>query len=78
MNSDPLAIPVKKGRCFFLLLMTLMMRSRKAALKGEYCVEGELSKSENLFIYVYVLGTFSCFVFVPMCFCKLLGLMFYA
>ena len=53
MNSDPLAIPVKKGE------MILMMRSRKAALKGEYCVEGELSKlskSETLFIYAYVLG----------------------
>ena len=56
MDSDPLAIPVKKGEMFFLLLMRLLLRSRKAAFKGELCVEGELSKSETLFIYAYVLG----------------------
>ena len=41
MDNDPLAIPVKKGEILFLL-----MRSRKAALKKEYYVEGEMSKSD--------------------------------
>ena len=61
LNSDPLAIPIKKGE------MSLMMKSRKANLKGEYCVEGELSKlskSETLFIYAYVLGILCFFLWV--------------
>ena len=45
MDSDPLAIPVKKGEILFLL-----MRSRKAALKKEYYVEGEMSKSDIVYM----------------------------
>ena len=48
MDSDPLAISVKKREILFMLLM----RSRKAALKGEQYVEGELSKLDIIFICV--------------------------
>ena len=56
LNSDPLAIPVKKGEKF-LLIMSLMIE----LLRGSNVLRGSC-QNQTLFIYVYALGTLSVFM----------------
>ena len=57
MDSDPLAIPIKKGEMFFLLLM----RSRKAALKGSNVLR-ESCQNQRHCLYMLMFWVFSVYM----------------
>ena len=52
MDSDPLAILIKKGETYKVFVL---LRRREAALKGEQYVEGEQSKSGSVHLVIFVI-----------------------